>query len=382
MRVGYLLTSLHPGGAERQMLMLAEHLARDRFAPEIICTSELGPYADHARQKGIRLHTLGRSSREEPGGLRRRLRRSTKALELIRLIRSRRFDVLDAWLYPSYLFVALTRHLTGVGAVVSGRRNLHDLHRPFGPVTGRLNAAANRLTDAVVANADAVARDTREHESLAPDKLRVIRNGVAVPELPTASRIAAMRREIGVAPDDVVIGCVANYRPVKRLDLLIDAVAAIAPGRNVRTVLVGEGPLRQELDARIRQHGLGATVRLHGSALDPTQLLGAFDIAVLTSDSEGLPNVLLEAAAAARPLVATAVGGTPEICVDDVTGMLVDRGDVAGTARALARLVDDADLRRRLGDGARQRAVDAFGIPRMVDEFSSLYESMPGRRRR
>jgi glycosyltransferase involved in cell wall biosynthesis len=65
-----------------------------------------------------------------------------------------------------------------------------------------------------------------------------------------------------------------------------------------------------------------------------------------------------------------------------VTGMLVDRGDVAGTARALARLVDDADLRRRLGDGARQRAVDAFGIPRMVDEFSSLYESMPGRRRR
>ena len=378
MRVGYLLTSLHPGGAERQMLMLAEQLARDRFEPEIICTSELGPYADRARQHGIRLHTLGRSSREEPGGLRRRFRRSMKALELVRLIRNRRFDVVDAWLYPSYLLVALTRHLTGVGAVVSGRRNLHDLHRPFGPLTGRINAAANRLTDAVVANAEAVARDTREHESVAPDKLRVIRNGVDVADLPSAARLEATRRELSAAPDDVIIGCVANYRPVKRLDLLIDAVAAIAPGRKVRAVLVGEGPLRPELAARLQGHGLDDAVRLHGSALDPTQLLAAFDIAVLASDSEGLPNVLLEAAAAARPLVATAVGGAPEICIDDVTGMLVDRGDAVGLAQALARLVDDADLRRRLGAGARRRAIDAFGIPRMVDEFSDLYESLPG----
>ena len=376
LRIGYVLTNLRPGGAERQMLMLAEHLPRERFAPEIICTSDLGPYAQRARENGIRLHTLGRSSLTESGAIRRRIRRSSKSLGLLHLLRSRRFDIVDAWLYPSYLLVALTRHLTGVGAVVSGRRNLHDLHPPFGPVSGRLNHAANRLTDAVVANSEAVARDAIDHEDLDPAKLHVIRNGVGVPESPAAHEVEATRRGLGATPDDVVIGCVANYRPVKRLDVLIDAVATIALERRMKVILVGDGPMRPELEARIGRLGLAERIRLHGRSLDPSALYWAFDAVALPSDSEGLPNVLLEAAAAGRPLIATSVGGSPEVCVDGESGILVKPGDVAAMATALARIVDDEDLRKRLGHGARQRAVSSFGVPRFVDEFSSLYLSL------
>ena len=276
LRIGYVLTSLRPGGAERQMLMLAEHLPRERFAPEIICTSELGQYAQQARASGVRLHTLGRSSSTESGRIGRRVRRSTKSLSLLRLIRSRRFDIVDAWLYPSYVLVALTRHLTGVGTVVSGRRNLHDLHAPFGPVSGQLNNAANRLTDAIVANSEAVARDAIDHEDLDPAKLSVIRNGVGIPESPTAREVEATRHSLGATPDDVVIGCVANYRPVKRLDVLIEAVATIAPKRRIKVILVGDGPMRRELEDRIGRLGLADTIKCSRTGSRPIGVVLGF----------------------------------------------------------------------------------------------------------
>ena len=198
---------------------------------------------------------------------------------------------------------------------------------------------------------------------------------------------ATIRLELGRgALTSSLVGCVANYLPVKRHDLLIDAfsrIADAAPG--ARLVLVGEGPMRPAMEAQIRTLGLEERVRLHGSVADPTAMLGAFDVVVQASRSEGLPNALLEAAAAGRPIVATAAGGSGEIVLDGQTGLLVpiDDGDAlasallrapprrrparvarSGGARASRDDVRDGSVRggvRRSLPGARQGA----GLPRL-----------------
>jgi glycosyltransferase involved in cell wall biosynthesis len=182
-----------------------------------------------------------------------------------------------------------------------------------------------------------------------------------------------------------VIGCVANYKPGKGLELLIRATARLVTvlgNRDLRLVLVGDGHHRPVLEALRAELDVTDVVILHGTEPEAEHLFGAFDIAALASESEGLPNVVLEAAAAGLPIVATAAGGTTEIITDRVTGLLVDVGDEIGFAAALERLCRDAEGGRRMGAAAREDVVARFGVGRMVDEFADVYRELTGRRER
>jgi glycosyltransferase involved in cell wall biosynthesis len=170
---------------------------------------------------------------------------------------------------------------------------------------------------------------------------------------------------------------VANYNIYKGLEMLIDTAAALRPTQpQARYVLVGEGPLRPELERRIDQLDLGSIVVLHGAELDARAMYGAFDIVTLASEAAGLPNALREGAAAARPLVATAAGGTPEVVIDGVTGRLVPTFDAEAYREALRAMLDDADLRARLGAGALDHVATTFGMDRFVAETAALYEEL------
>ncbi len=217
---------------------------------------------------------------------------------------------------------------------------------------------------------------SRHKPSIRPTS-EIIRNGVELPELPSQAERSARRAALEVREGEVLIGCVANYRSVKRLDLLIEAFAAVAAkGYPVKLEIVGEGPLRASLARQIASLGLDGRIRLHGSVLNPEPLYAAFDVVVQASEGEGLPNVLLEGAAAGRAIVATAAGGTGEIVVDGVTGLLVPVNDPGALARALIRVVGDGDLRRRLGAAGRDHVAATFGMEQFVAEFGDLYEEL------
>ncbi len=174
-----------------------------------------------------------------------------------------------------------------------------------------------------------------------------------------------------------MFGSVANLHPVKRHDLLIDAFAALRrEGLPVRLVILGGGPLQDDLQHRINEAGLQGVARLLGSVPDPKPMLGLFDVVVQTSRSEGLPNALLEAGAAARPVVATAAGGSGEIVVDGVTGLLVPVNDLDAIAGAMRRLATDPDLRLRLGAAGRERTDTTFTMDRFVAEYAALYDEL------
>ncbi len=378
LRIAHVVTALVAGGAQRQELALAEGLPRDRFHIDFLAVGGPGEYDERARAAGAGVVHLG--SRPTPGesrlaGHRRRIGVMT---DFVRTVRQGRYDIVDAWLYPDDVRAATTRFLTRTPVVMSGRRNI-QAHTKFGPIAGVLDRVVDRRVDAVVANSEASARFAIASHHTNPGHLHIIRNGVERIEPLDASQRLAWRRRIGVGPEDVVVGCVGRLKRVKRPDLLVDAVARLAADRpDLRLVFVGEGDERPRLEQQIRGLGLEGRVLLHGNEPDPRPMYGAFDLVAQSSRSEGLPNVLLEAAAAARPIVATDAGGSNEIVIDGRTGLLVPIESVDRLASALGSLLDDPALRERLGIAAREHVEAAFGMERFVREYGDLYERTAG----
>lgn len=386
-RIAYISLSPQVGGAERQMLALAERLPRDRFAPELIVGAVAGPLVERAQRAGIPVRSIEPPADPTPGapatGPIGRLRtRAAKGTRLVRIVRAARYDIIDAWLYPADVAVALARPLMRSPLVVSGRRNI-DPHGRFGPLEPVVEAIANRLTDTVVANSRAAADHAIATQRVRPDRIRIIRNGVEVPGPVEPAERAQRRQLLGASDGDLVVGCVASYTPAKRLDRLVEAFALVARAHpTARLELIGDGPGRAALEAQVRAAGLADRVCLHGFEGDPERLYPAFDIVALSSEREGLPNALLEAGVAGRAMVATAAGGAGEIVIDGETGLLVPVGDGAALAAALGRLAADAALRDRLGEAARRHVERVFGMDRFVAQFAELYEERVAARRR
>jgi glycosyltransferase involved in cell wall biosynthesis len=374
--VAHLVASLMPGGAELQQLALAERLPRDRFRVDFLAIAGAGQYDDRARTAGIHVLHIGARAPTGESMLMAQRRRTRMALRYARAATDARFDIVDAWLYPADILAALARLATRTPVVITGRRNT-QAHERFGRLGGTIDRLVDRLTDAVVANSTAAAAFAVRSHHTNPSKLRVIRNGVALVEPLSAGDRSAWRRRMAASDDDLVIGCVGNYRAVKRHPLLIDAFATLARERSdLRLVLVGDGETRPDLARQIASLGLERRIRLHGSEVDPRPMYGAFDIVVQSSKSEGLPNVLLEAAAAGRPIVATAAGGSTEIVVDGETGLLVPIEDRDALTSALRRAIDDPDLRARIGSAAREHVDANFGMGRYVRQWGDLYEEL------
>jgi glycosyltransferase involved in cell wall biosynthesis len=374
LRIAYVVAALRPGGAERQMLTLAERLPKDLFHVSFLVLSGPAEYDERGASAGATIRHVGAAPAADAFGPSKVLRRLRKTATFVKTAREGRYDIIDAWLYPFDVLAAVSRPFTRVPVVISGRRNL-DPHESFGRAGGIVDSIADRMTDMVVANSTAAADYALAHERLDPAKVRIIRNGV---ELPSPERVdRGIRQELGFEDDQLVIGCVANYLPVKRHDLLIEAFASVVKSfPNARLALVGDGPMRPAMEARIMAEGLDKRTRLVGSVADAPSIIGAFDIAVQASRSEGLPNALLEAAAAGLPIVATAAGGTSEIVRDGDTGLLVPIEDPAALASALLRALTDAELRRRLGGSARARVATVFAMDRFVSEFADLYREL------
>lgn len=366
-RVLHLLKGLGPGGAEQ--LVLAQATTRAP-TPTSHHVAYLLPHKDHLvdalRAGGATTVCLESPSAARIGWIRR----------LRRLLRDERFDVLHVH-SPALASVArlLVRTLPRAErpALVGTEHNRWPRHHRL---TRLANRTTIRLEDATIAVSADVAATVRGART---GQVRVIEHGISVAAVQGQADRDGVRAELGVEPDDVVVVCVANLRREKALDVLVDAAAlALAAEPALRYVLVGQGPLADEVDRWIAEAGVGNRFRALGYRDDAPRILSGGDIFTLSSTHEGLPVAMMEAMAVGLPVAATAAGGVPGGAAD--AGRITPIGDAAALAEAHVALARDGDDRARLADAARRRA-EHFSVERAVAEIDALYaEASAGRR--
>lgn len=367
-RIAYFIWNLKPAGAERQLVELIRGLDRNVFEPCVI-VSKPGkwdqdcPCPVYALSKGGSRSRIGKAI---AGG--------TSFLSLVRILRRIRPHVFHSFLPEITLVLgAFAAKCARVPVFICNRRSSLYLYR----TTAFLRMAepiALRLTDEMSANSQSLREELEVVDRYPSEHITVIPNGVDTarfrPGLPSR------KKEFGWPESSVVIGIVANFRACKRHNDFVDAAAIVYREHpDSRFVLVGnDGGTLQEVRRRIEELGLQGATRIVLGSSNPEEVYGTIDILVCTSETEGLSNVLLEAQACGIPVVATAVGGNPEAIQDGVQGVLVPVYNPEAVAHEVNRLIDDHDLRARIGAAGRKHAVDKYSLLAMVSGFQELYQ--------
>lgn len=369
MRVAHLVIGGTVAGGQLVALRLARGL-RERGGEPLVLAPAPGPFTELLEAEGIPVRLL------PPG----RTLRLDRAVRLALLLRRERVDLLHTHtMLAGNVHARLGARLAGVPVVSHMHIENHFRSRPL--VRG-LQRTLDNLTARLAARIVAVSEGTREAlsaQGYPGDRLVAVPNGIETDERP-ATDTAATRRGLGLPEDAPLVAHVGRLCEVKGQRELIGAAALLGSDHpDLRIVLVGEdvetgGAYRRGLAEEAAALGVAGRVVFAGYRGDVPAILDAVDVLALPSRVEGLPLVLLEAMAAGKPVVASPVGGTPELVLDGETGLHVPPGDEAALARALGRLLDDPDLARRLGRAGRERVVQRYSADTMVDRILEIYE--------
>lgn len=363
----HMMESSDPGGAEQMLLALLDRLDPARYRSRVLTWRE-GWLNEQVRRRGIPVEALPLARTLDPTWP-RRLR--TRLAEW-------GVDLLHSHEFAMNSYGTLAARLTGrpIVATVHGKHyHGQRLHRRL---AYRLVA---RHASRMVAVSRDIERDLVERVGVAPRGLVTIYNGIDLAAVRRPGAGVALRRELGLAPAAAVVGAIGNLFPVKGHVYLVQAAARLASHRpDLALLLCGRPVLEAELRAEAARLGIAERVRFLGFRDDVGALLDALDVFVLPSLSEGLSLALVEAMAAGTPVVATAVGGNPELVEDRVTGLLVPPRDPDAIAAAAGRLLADRPLARRLAAAARARVERTFAVEAMVARYEALYAELLGAR--
>jgi glycosyltransferase involved in cell wall biosynthesis len=361
----HLLNRFWIGGAERQFVERLR-LHPPGFSALVGCLELSGPMLDQVRALGYEpaLFPLQGSM----------LRANTlkQVARMAALMREHRVRIVHATDFNTNLLAFAAGRLAGAKVIVS-RVDLGHLREGFGKSHREAEKWNARHADLVVANADAVREVCLRDERCAPDRVVVVRNGI---DLARFDRLAAqpLQAPLPVGPDDVPVAVIGNLWPVKGHRTLLEA-ATLLQDRfpRVKFLCAGEGPEREALEKQIRELGLAGRVFLLGHRLDVPAILARVRAACLCSSAEGLSNALMEAMAARLPVVATAVGGNPELVRPGENGLLVPSGDARSLADKLAELLGGEAQAAEMGRRGRARVEAELTLSRMAEGHGAVY---------
>jgi glycosyltransferase involved in cell wall biosynthesis len=356
MNVLHLVDTLGIGGAERVVVHLARGFEQRGHKATVVCLYSDGPMSLPLRKAGIRVETLNK-----PNGL-----HPTSIFRLARLLKQCRIEAVHTHNPQVHHYGVAASRLAGIKTVVNTLHGVNNFQNS-GRAANALYGIAARWTGSIVAVSEASKRFFESLSYLPKEKLSVVYNGIPLEPL----------LAIGGPPDaPLVFGIVGRLVPIKDQMTALRAFALICKeAPDCRLEFAGDGPLLGELEAEARRLSISARVTFHGAVQDIPGFLARTGVFVLSSLSEGMPMSLLEAMAAGRPVVATSVGGVPELVETARCGWLCRPGDPEAMARVM-REASDRNARMERGARGRAFALEHCSLERMVQRYEDIFRSL------
>lgn len=359
----FIVDNFAKGGTAMVVYNLINSINRTAFNPLICCLDKVGDLGEELKSNGIKVFWADR----QPGtdwGVVNKLRK---------IIRQESIDLIHAHQYTAFFY-------GGVAAILSGFKKImfteHGRHYPDRRKTKQviLNKLLLPFTAKVVAVSPAVKQSLVTYEGIPGRRIEIVFNGIDIKKFGQKTDVAITRKELEIPPTDLVCGIIARLGTEKDHVTLIKAMAkVIRKCPNVSLLIIGDGPKRMELEELTHKLGLVDKVIFTGNRRDIPQLLNVLDIVVLSTFYEGTSITLLEAMAAAKPVVASRVGGNPAVVEDGITGFLVPPADSEALAACLLGLLGDKNLRQKMGNSGWQLVNKRFNLRQMTENYEKLY---------
>ena len=381
------LTLFGCGGTERQVVNLTRALDRTRFEPSIACMRRWGHFLEDIEQQRIPISEYRIRSLYRPDTFRQQLRFAQD-------MKHSHTQIVHSYNFYANTFAVPAARLASVPVIIA---SIRDTGMDITPAKIRVHRLICRLADCVLVNAEAV-RLWLIEQGYRADKISVIRNGIDLSRFAHPKDGSGLRREFGLPEQAPLVLLLARLTPQKGIESFLEAAAAVSRRRpDARFLIVGDGfvfarrnvadepdvayrdaTYRQTLTLHAARLGLGGRVIFTGYRSDVPELLSQVAVSVLPSHSgEGFPNALMESMAAGVPVVATRVGGSPEVVGEDgVAGLLVPPRDPGALAQAIGAVLENRDLAHCLGQEAKRRVAEHFSLERMARETEDLYMTL------
>jgi len=352
----HIVFSLECGGAEKVAIGLSGKLNGGVFNSCICCLDAFGELSDEARKKEIEVILVKR----KPG------KDITLPFRLARIIKEKRIDLVHTHNMGPLFYGTLAAKLAGVPVVINTR---HSREKK------RKGSYVWNMNDAVITISEDAKKELLKWNRIDTKKTKVIHNGIDTNRYACLQDGSEARSMLNINTSTFVVGTVARLSPVKDQFTLIDAFSKVISETNdAKLIFVGDGALREELISYTKKLGIYDKVMFLGFRDDVFNILPTFDVFVLSSLTEGISLTLLEAMAAGRPIVATNVGGNPEVIIDGVTGFLIPPKEPQNMSEAIAKILQNPELAKQMGEAGRRRVEEKFSLERMVKEYRDLYE--------
>jgi L-malate glycosyltransferase len=357
-----LSQSLNLGGSERQLAALAMSIDRRLFEPTVACFDSRGVRSDDLRRAGVPVVEFPVRSFVAP-------QTALVARRFYSWLRQRQIVLVHAFDVPTVAFAVPLARAARVPVVLSSQRGDRRL---FARGMQRILRVTDRLADAVVVNSDYIRRVLTAEFGVKDESIRACRNGLDLGVFHPADDRARLPPRAPDAP--LIVGVVAALRPEKSIETLIDAFSRVRDRRH-RLVVVGDGPCKESLQTHAREVGLGDRCSFVASTSDVASCYRTIDVFVLPSLNESFSNSVMEAMACGCAVLASNVGGNPELVHDGENGLLFEAGNAADLAARLETVLGDAEYRRRLGAQAVRTIRESYSNEASARRFAELYES-------
>ncbi len=379
-----VIDDLEYGGAQRQVIELANNMDQDRFDVHICTLSDYVPLGRQLKDSEHRLHTIVKKNKFD----------FTIVPRLARLLKSLKADIIHGYLFSADIASRLAGRLAGTELIIGSERNANHSFKKRHILAYKLTRGCVDLT---IANSKVGADFNSKMSGQSACDYRIVHNGVDTERFRPQSR-KAIRNEFGISTKNQIIGVFASFKPQKNHSMLLRAFSKILDSfPAAQLLLVGDqlygnvnlhgnvnrtGDYRAKVKSLIGELGIRHRCTFLGNTEDVERIYPACDITALSSLREGTSNVLLESMACGVPVVATNVSDNPYIVKEGETGFLVELSDVEGMADRLQTLLANDIMRQRMGQHARDWVIEEFSITQLVKRTKSVYLEALGRKRK